>query len=124
MFNVYALFPILLLQVVGYYPFLSFPFLSFFPLLLFGQFLYISNCITLLPFNLRLKLFVIDLDLTEAGDVPATVINNNSLPVHSHLDSSSPLLIGSDHQRAVARRGKTILAALYGIQVFYSFFIM
>ena len=36
----------------------------------------------------------------------------------------SPLLAGRHHTAAIARRGKTILAALYAIQVFYSFFIM
>lgn len=56
--------------------------------------------------------------------------NIPSLPVSSgdsqHLvrDSSSPLLVGRDTRRAVAQRGKVILAALYAVQVFYSFFIM
>lgn len=36
----------------------------------------------------------------------------------------SPLLAGRDNRAATARRGKIILAALYAIQVFYSFFIM
>ncbi|BDD63521.1 hypothetical protein MAP00_008399 [Monascus purpureus] len=31
---------------------------------------------------------------------------------------------GRDHRQAVLRRGKVVLAALYAIQVFYSFFIM
>ncbi|KAL4901277.1 hypothetical protein BDW74DRAFT_84621 [Aspergillus multicolor] len=39
-------------------------------------------------------------------------------------NSSSPLLVGSDNRRAVERRGKITMAALYGVQVFYSFFIM
>ncbi|KAL4974938.1 Ctr copper transporter family-domain-containing protein [Aspergillus desertorum] len=39
-------------------------------------------------------------------------------------NSSSPLLVGSENRRAVERRGKITMAALYGVQVFYSFFIM
>ena len=36
----------------------------------------------------------------------------------------SPLLVGRDNRAVVARRGKIMLAALYAIQVFYSFFVM
>lgn len=36
----------------------------------------------------------------------------------------SPLLAGRDNRAAVARQGRITLAALYAIQVFYSFFIM
>ncbi|KAL5339221.1 Ctr copper transporter [Aspergillus crustosus] len=36
----------------------------------------------------------------------------------------SPLLVGSDNKRAVERRGQITMAALYAVQVFYSFFIM
>ncbi|KAF7594496.1 hypothetical protein BBP40_009129 [Aspergillus hancockii] len=39
-------------------------------------------------------------------------------------DASSPLLVGRDNRRAVEQRGKLIMAALYAVQVFYSFFIM
>ncbi|KAL5001197.1 Ctr copper transporter family-domain-containing protein [Aspergillus recurvatus] len=39
-------------------------------------------------------------------------------------NASSPLLVGSDNRRAVERRAKITMAALYGVQVFYSFFIM
>ncbi|PTU17569.1 hypothetical protein P175DRAFT_0512289 [Aspergillus ochraceoroseus IBT 24754] len=39
-------------------------------------------------------------------------------------DTSSPLLVGSDNKRAIERRGKITMAALYAVQVFYSFFIM
>ncbi|KAJ5161199.1 hypothetical protein N7492_006591 [Penicillium capsulatum] len=39
-------------------------------------------------------------------------------------DESSPLLAGRDNRAVVARRGRITLAALYAIQVFYSFFIM
>lgn len=37
---------------------------------------------------------------------------------------SSRLLVGSDNRRALERRGKITMAALYAVQVFYSFFIM
>ncbi|KAL4755450.1 hypothetical protein BDW72DRAFT_1576 [Aspergillus terricola var. indicus] len=41
------------------------------------------------------------------------------------LSAFSAAVIGSsDNRRAVERRGKIIMAALYGVQVFYSFFIM
>lgn len=36
----------------------------------------------------------------------------------------SPLLAGRDNRAAIVRRGRITLAALYAIQVFYSFFIM
>lgn len=39
-------------------------------------------------------------------------------------DESSPLLVGRDQRRVADRRGKVTLAALYAVQVFYSFFIM
>ncbi|KAL4810230.1 Ctr copper transporter family-domain-containing protein [Aspergillus unguis] len=44
---------------------------------------------------------------------------------HAYIpNASSPLLVGGDNRRAVERRGKITMAALYGVQVFYSFFIM
>ncbi|KAH8426735.1 low-affinity Cu transporter [Aspergillus melleus] len=43
----------------------------------------------------------------------------------THLpDASSPLLVGSDNRRRLEQRGKIIMALLYAVQVFYSFFIM
>jgi copper transporter 1 len=42
---------------------------------------------------------------------------------HTHNESSS-LLVGRDNRGALARKGKLTMAALYAIQVFYSFFIM
>ncbi|OJJ79859.1 low-affinity Cu transporter [Aspergillus glaucus CBS 516.65] len=39
-------------------------------------------------------------------------------------DESSPLLVGRDPRRVAERRGRIALAALYAVQVFYSFFIM
>ena len=65
------------------------------------------------------KSLIIDLSMQDREAVVATT--TGTVSVH---DSSSPLLVGSDHQWAVARRGRYILAALYGLQVFYSFFIM
>lgn len=44
------------------------------------------------------------------------------LPINN--DESSRLLVGRDNRAAVIRRGKITMAALYAIQVFYSFFIM
>jgi hypothetical protein len=40
------------------------------------------------------------------------------------VDASSPLLVGRDNRMAVQRRAKITMAALYAVQVFYSFFIM
>ena len=39
-------------------------------------------------------------------------------------NEGSPLLAGRDNKAALARKGKLTMAALYAIQVFYSFFIM
>lgn len=43
---------------------------------------------------------------------------------HNQVDASSPLLVGRENRIAVQRRGRIIMAALYAVQVFYSFFIM
>ncbi|KAJ5712723.1 hypothetical protein N7493_009191 [Penicillium malachiteum] len=48
------------------------------------------------------------------ADFPGLPINNES----------SPLIVGRDNRAAVIRQGKITMAALYAIQVFYSFFIM
>ncbi|KAE8415787.1 Ctr copper transporter family-domain-containing protein [Aspergillus pseudocaelatus] len=53
----------------------------------------------------------------------APAIAPSSLAPHS-CDESSPLLTGRDNRRVVEQRGKLIMAALYAVQVFYSFFIM
>lgn len=42
----------------------------------------------------------------------------------NQVDASSPLLVGRENRIAVQRRGRIIMAALYAVQVFYSFFIM
>jgi copper transporter 1 len=44
--------------------------------------------------------------------------------IHHTYDQGSPLLVGRDNRAALARKGKLTMAALYAIQVFYSFFIM
>lgn len=49
-----------------------------------------------------------------AADVPGLPVDNES----------SPLIVGRDNRAAVIRQGKVTMAALYAIQVFYSFFIM
>jgi copper transporter 1 len=39
-------------------------------------------------------------------------------------ETSSQLIVGRDGKKALERKGRVILAALYAVQVFYSFFIM
>jgi hypothetical protein len=39
-------------------------------------------------------------------------------------ESSSSLLVGKDSKKAAQRNGNLVKAALYAVQVFYSFFIM
>lgn len=57
-----------------------------------------------------------------AGDgIPEPITANVRDTIHAE---GSPLLVGRDNRAALARRGRIILAALYAIQVFYSFFIM
>ncbi|EAW09411.1 low-affinity Cu transporter [Aspergillus clavatus NRRL 1] len=58
----------------------------------------------------------------EVADEAATAFHANL--THTLPDASSPLVVGRDNRRAVERRGKITLAALYAVQVFYSFFIM
>ncbi|KAJ6157464.1 hypothetical protein N7470_005056 [Penicillium chermesinum] len=56
-----------------------------------------------------------------ANPVTANFPEEPTLPIGGER---SPLLVGSENRDAVARRGKFALAALYALQVFYSFFIM
>ncbi|RHZ65318.1 low-affinity Cu transporter [Aspergillus thermomutatus] len=56
----------------------------------------------------------------EFADESATA----NLPSSQDPNESSPLVVGRDNRRAVEQRGKVTLAALYAVQVFYSFFIM
>lgn len=65
--------------------------------------------------------------LTADNETADPIIANglaNAVP-HTHTyNEGSPLLVGRDNKAAFARKGKVTLAALYAIQVFYSFFIM
>ncbi|RHZ71516.1 hypothetical protein CDV55_107855 [Aspergillus turcosus] len=56
----------------------------------------------------------------EFADESATA----NVPSSQTPNESSPLVVGRDNRRAVEQRGKITLAALYAVQVFYSFFIM
>jgi copper transporter 1 len=56
----------------------------------------------------------------EFADESATA----NVPSSQNPNESSPLVVGRDNRRAVEQRGKITLAALYAVQVFYSFFIM
>ncbi|KAL4765610.1 low-affinity Cu transporter [Aspergillus foveolatus] len=58
------------------------------------------------------------------GDVTGSGHGHESQSQAYVPNASSPLLVGSDNRRTVERRGKITMAALYGVQVFYSFFIM
>jgi copper transporter 1 len=53
-----------------------------------------------------------------------TIANGLVDAIHHTHNEGSPLLVGRDNKAALARRGKVTMAALYAIQVFYSFFIM
>lgn len=52
------------------------------------------------------------------------IVNGLVDAIHQTHNESSPLLAGRDNRAALARRGKVTMAALYAIQVFYSFFVM
>ncbi|KAJ5768560.1 hypothetical protein N7533_001143 [Penicillium manginii] len=74
--------------------------------------------------NQRLNAFVATTSSSDNGiprPVTADLPTDAFQPV---AGEGSPLLVGRDNRAAVARRGKLTLAALYAIQVFYSFFIM
>lgn len=63
----------------------------------------------------------------ESATTTATATVNPANPPYQTQplsDENSPLLVGRDHRRVAERRGKVTLAALYAVQVFYSFFIM
>ncbi|PYH47954.1 low-affinity Cu transporter [Aspergillus saccharolyticus JOP 1030-1] len=53
--------------------------------------------------------------------VPANDPPSLALPVPN---AGSHLVVGRDSRRSVEQRGKITMAALYAVQVFYSFFIM
>ncbi|KAJ5780646.1 hypothetical protein N7457_005806 [Penicillium paradoxum] len=52
------------------------------------------------------------------------IANGLADAIHHTHDEGSPLLVGRDNRAALMRKGKLTMAALYAIQVFYSFFIM
>lgn len=56
--------------------------------------------------------------------IPDAPIANVSADGHPVTGERSPLLVGRDNRAAIVRRGRITMAALYAIQVFYSFFIM
>jgi copper transporter 1 len=58
----------------------------------------------------------------ETAAVPIAIDHDNLIG-HEN-EASSLLVIGRDSKRVVERRGKLIMAVLYAVQVFYSFFIM
>ncbi|KAJ5886883.1 uncharacterized protein N7473_009557 [Penicillium subrubescens] len=71
--------------------------------------------------NQRLNAFAISTSTNGGDGIPEPVTANIHDSIHAE---GSPLLVGRDNRAALARRGKLILAALYAVQVFYSFFIM
>ncbi|KAK9592927.1 copper transpport protein [Aspergillus fumigatus] len=77
------------------------------------------------PFSLLMSLIVIVL-LTAGyeGVRQATRKYEAAQAQRLNVFSTTTATIGRDNRRAVEQRGKIILAALYAVQVFYSFFIM
>lgn len=64
------------------------------------------------------------IDVSAEDGVSGQSIANVSEGIRPVSGERSPLLAGRDNRAAVARQGRITLAALYAIQVFYSFFIM
>jgi copper transporter 1 len=64
------------------------------------------------------------IDVSAEDGVLGQSIANVSEGIRPVSGERSPLLAGRDNRAAVARQGRITLAALYAIQVFYSFFIM
>lgn len=58
------------------------------------------------------------------GIAVPSIFNVPAEGTHPVGGERSPLLVGRDNRAATARQGRITLAALYAIQVFYSFFIM
>ncbi|KXG45830.1 Ctr copper transporter [Penicillium griseofulvum] len=73
----------------------------------------------------RLSSFLGPSTTTSDAEIADPIIANGLTDAihHTHNESSS-LLVGRDNRGALARKGKLTMAALYAIQVFYSFFIM
>ncbi|KAJ6009588.1 hypothetical protein N7499_005014 [Penicillium canescens] len=73
----------------------------------------------------RLATFVATSANTGDDEIADPIIANGlEDAIHHTRNEGSPLLVGRDNRAALARRGKVTMAALYAIQVFYSFFIM
>ncbi|KGO71303.1 Ctr copper transporter [Penicillium italicum] len=73
----------------------------------------------------RLSAFLSTTATTGDAEIADPIIANGLADaIHNTHHESSPLLVGSENRAALARKGKLTMAALYAIQVFYSFFIM
>ncbi|KAJ5124387.1 uncharacterized protein N7515_008212 [Penicillium bovifimosum] len=73
----------------------------------------------------RLGAFVGSYANTGDNEIADPILPNGLVDGSHHTDNQgSPLLVGRENRAALARKGKITLAALYAIQVFYSFFIM
>ncbi|KAJ5210455.1 Ctr copper transporter [Penicillium cf. griseofulvum] len=72
----------------------------------------------------RLSAFLGPSATTGDAEIADPIIDNGLDAIHHTHNESSSLLVGSDNRGALARKGKLTMAALYAIQVFYSFFIM
>ncbi|CAI7564769.1 unnamed protein product [Penicillium palitans] len=73
----------------------------------------------------RLSAFLGTTATTGDAEIADPIIANGLADAIPHTyHESSPLLAGRDNRAALVRKGKLITAALYAIQVFYSFFIM
>ncbi|KAK5790236.1 hypothetical protein VI817_007523 [Penicillium citrinum] len=74
--------------------------------------------------NQRLNAFVATTSTSDNG-IPQPVTADLPADAYQSVTGErSPLLVGRDNRATITRRGKLTLAALYAIQVFYSFFIM
>ncbi|KAJ5357900.1 hypothetical protein N7541_005058 [Penicillium brevicompactum] len=72
----------------------------------------------------RLSTFVGTANTGDNEIADPIIANGLANAIHHTHDEGSPLLVGRDNKAALARKGKVTMAALYAIQVFYSFFIM
>ncbi|KAF7713766.1 Uncharacterized protein PECH_000605 [Penicillium ucsense] len=70
--------------------------------------------------NQRLNAIAVSTNTGGVDEIPGPT----ALNAHEVQTEGSPLIVGRDSRSALARRGKLVLAALYAVQVFYSFFIM
>ncbi|GAB1213769.1 hypothetical protein ATERTT37_002922 [Aspergillus terreus] len=75
------------------------------------------------PFTLFVSLVVIVL-LTAGYEGVRQVTRRYEAAHAQRLNAFTAAVTGRDNRRIVEQRGKIVLAALYAVQVFYSFFIM